>query len=197
MDGNRLWNKDIGGSLIRLAVNIFKTFLWMWKLFSVGHGWYSSIAWYCLGYNNKKFRFGQIHSSISTELLGNKNRLKFRQILTILSNSSHYIFAITGFIDGEVHAYDQHGNFVMKVQMLCVENIEMETALSSLILNQKCFKIVSYRRFEKGCDCFDGMVCANSAFGHNDGWQPISCWRRTTKRWLICSQSRLICRRWK
>lgn len=29
VDGNRLWNKDIGGSLIRLAVNIFKTFLWL------------------------------------------------------------------------------------------------------------------------------------------------------------------------
>ena len=28
-------------------------------------------------------------------------------------------------------AYDQNGKFVMEVQMLCVENIEMETALSN------------------------------------------------------------------
>uniref|UniRef100_A0A914HN51 WD repeat-containing protein 55 homolog n=1 Tax=Globodera rostochiensis TaxID=31243 RepID=A0A914HN51_GLORO len=63
VDGNRLWNKDIGASLIKLAWNTDDTLL------------------------------------------------------------------LLGLTDGEVHAYDQNGNFCTKVQMLCAENVEMETAL--------------------------------------------------------------------
>ncbi|KAL3125948.1 hypothetical protein niasHT_009477 [Heterodera trifolii] len=66
VDGNRLWNKDIGASLVKLAWNSDDTLL------------------------------------------------------------------LIGFTDGEVHAYDQNGNFCMKIQMLCVENVEMETALKDL-----------------------------------------------------------------
>lgn len=41
-----------------------------------------------------------------------------------------------------MHAYDQNGNFLMKISMLCVENVEMETALSSKNYD-----------FLKGCLC--------------------------------------------
>uniref|UniRef100_A0A914MD46 Anaphase-promoting complex subunit 4-like WD40 domain-containing protein n=2 Tax=Meloidogyne TaxID=189290 RepID=A0A914MD46_MELIC len=64
VDGNRLWNKDIGGSLTKIAWNTDDTLL------------------------------------------------------------------LLGFADGEVHAYSQYGDFVSKVKMLCVENMELETALS-------------------------------------------------------------------
>nr|CAD2128109.1 unnamed protein product [Meloidogyne enterolobii] len=66
VDGNRLWNKDIGGSLTKIAWNTDDTLL------------------------------------------------------------------LLGFADGEVHAYSQYGDFVSKVKMLCVENMELETALSNL-----------------------------------------------------------------
>ncbi|CAK5076286.1 unnamed protein product [Meloidogyne enterolobii] len=65
VDGNRLWNKDIGGSLTKIAWNTDDTLL------------------------------------------------------------------LLGFADGEVHAYSQYGDFVSKVKMLCVENMELETALSN------------------------------------------------------------------
>uniref|UniRef100_A0A183BUW6 ANAPC4_WD40 domain-containing protein n=1 Tax=Globodera pallida TaxID=36090 RepID=A0A183BUW6_GLOPA len=66
VDGNRLWNKEIGASLIKLAWNTDDTLL------------------------------------------------------------------LLGLTDGEVHAYDKNGNFCTKVQMLCAENVEMETALKDL-----------------------------------------------------------------
>uniref|UniRef100_A0A183BU49 WD repeat-containing protein 35 n=1 Tax=Globodera pallida TaxID=36090 RepID=A0A183BU49_GLOPA len=66
VDGNRLWYKDIGASLIKLAWNTDDTLL------------------------------------------------------------------LLGLTNGEVHVYDQNGNFCMKVQKLCVRNVKMETAPSRL-----------------------------------------------------------------
>ncbi|CAJ0583240.1 unnamed protein product, partial [Mesorhabditis spiculigera] len=36
---------------------------------------------------------------------------------------------LLGFCDGEVHAYDSQGNFMQKLQMTALENVELETAL--------------------------------------------------------------------
>lgn len=38
---------------------------------------------------------------------------------------------LLGLQDGDVHGYDMNGNFAFKVPMVCVENVELETALSS------------------------------------------------------------------
>lgn len=43
-----------------------------------------------------------------------------------------------GMIDGEIHAYDAAGSFMHKLRMVCIENVELETALNSelfLIIN--------------------------------------------------------------
>lgn len=36
-----------------------------------------------------------------------------------------------GLIDGEIHAYDMTGVFMHKLRMVCIENVELETALNS------------------------------------------------------------------
>ena len=38
---------------------------------------------------------------------------------------------LLGLADGDVHGYDSSGIFVLKVPMVNVENVELETALSS------------------------------------------------------------------
>uniref|UniRef100_A0A914QDX5 Anaphase-promoting complex subunit 4-like WD40 domain-containing protein n=1 Tax=Panagrolaimus davidi TaxID=227884 RepID=A0A914QDX5_9BILA len=38
---------------------------------------------------------------------------------------------LIGLMDGEVHAYDSSGNFAFKVPMLCIESMELETALAT------------------------------------------------------------------
>lgn len=44
------------------------------------------------------------------------------------ANSSLLLF---GMSDGEVHVYDGTGLFIQKVHMVCLEEVELETALSS------------------------------------------------------------------
>uniref|UniRef100_A0A914YTB8 Anaphase-promoting complex subunit 4-like WD40 domain-containing protein n=1 Tax=Panagrolaimus superbus TaxID=310955 RepID=A0A914YTB8_9BILA len=38
---------------------------------------------------------------------------------------------LVGLMDGEVHAYDSSGNFAFKVPMICIESMELETALAT------------------------------------------------------------------
>ncbi|CAJ0945040.1 unnamed protein product, partial [Mesorhabditis belari] len=47
-----------------------------------------------------------------------------------------------GLVDGEVHAYDSQGNFLQKLHMVALENVELETALAKDLRRDK---IVSLR----------------------------------------------------
>lgn len=38
---------------------------------------------------------------------------------------------LLGLQDGEVHAYDLNGNFLLKVPMMAIESVELEAALAS------------------------------------------------------------------
>ncbi|CAD5234713.1 unnamed protein product [Bursaphelenchus xylophilus] len=60
------------------------------------------------------------------------NRLWSKEITTNISqlcwNASDTIILI-GLQDGDVHGYDMNGNFAFKVPMMCVESVELQTAL--------------------------------------------------------------------
>lgn len=52
---------------------------------------------------------------------------------------------LLGLADGEVHGYDVQGNFIIKVPMICIDNVAIETALSS----SSVVNIVHDCRFQK------------------------------------------------
>lgn len=61
------------------------------------------------------------------------NRLWSKEIgsnLAAVTWSTDSSLLLFGLLDGEVHAYDLSGNFVLKVPMVCIDSVELEMALS-------------------------------------------------------------------
>lgn len=52
-----------------------------------------------------------------------------------------------GLADGEVHAYDENGKFLMKIPMLCIEHVEMEAALTSIYSKSIYFLFFCFSNF--------------------------------------------------
>ncbi|KAL3990454.1 hypothetical protein ACH3XW_31845 [Acanthocheilonema viteae] len=93
------------------------------KSIVVGMAWSHNGTKIAIAYEDGQAIIGSVDGS----RLWNKN---IASNLVTLCWSGDSTLIMFGLIDGEIHAYDAVGTFVHKLRMVCIENVELETALN-------------------------------------------------------------------
>uniref|UniRef100_A0A0M3IGS6 ANAPC4_WD40 domain-containing protein n=1 Tax=Ascaris lumbricoides TaxID=6252 RepID=A0A0M3IGS6_ASCLU len=135
VDGNRLWSKDITGNLAAVCWSNDSSLLLFGMADGEVHAYDASgtfvqkVHMVCL--ENVELETALTRQVIVGSVDG--NRLWSKDItgnLAAVCWSNDSFLLLFGMADGEVHAYDASGTFVQKVHMVCLENVELETALT-------------------------------------------------------------------
>lgn len=108
-----------------------------------------STFYYTLYFESIPFLGQVIVGSVDGNRLWSKEIGSHLAAVTWSTDSSLLLFGLT---DGEVHAYDLGGNFVLKVPMICIDSVELEAALSK---DLKKDVIVSMEWFVPAFPCRD------------------------------------------
>uniref|UniRef100_A0A0R3RYI0 ANAPC4_WD40 domain-containing protein n=1 Tax=Elaeophora elaphi TaxID=1147741 RepID=A0A0R3RYI0_9BILA len=85
-----------------------------------------------------------IVGSVDGSRLWNRN---IASNLVALCWSGDSALVLFGLMDGEIHAYDATGVFVHKLRMVCIENVELETALNNPVIVKLPNMILSKARW--------------------------------------------------